>query len=113
MSFQIQQAVVFFEEVADFGINCVIGLPVGSFLGELPGPMRLQFASKLPSEDGIRQVHHCKKPVLVLELAAMKVSVEIGSSVGSRPVQDFGTVSASIDFCNSMFLLNAGLLGES
>ena len=44
----------------------------------------------------------------------MKVSVEIGSFVGSRPVGDFGTVSASVGwFRNSMFFLNARLLGES
>ena len=53
MSFQIQQVVVFFEEIVNFGISSVVEFHIDFSLGELVGPMRLQLASKLPSEDGV------------------------------------------------------------
>ena len=53
MSFKIEQALGFFEKVADFGINSAIGFPIGFLLGKLLGPVRLKLTSQLPSEDGI------------------------------------------------------------
>ena len=62
------------------------------------------------------------KSVLVLEATTMNVSVEIGSSVGSRPVQDFGTVSVSSasvigqsvgGLWNAALWMNVWLLGKS
>ena len=83
MGFKIQQVVVFFEKVANFGINFVVGFLIDFSFGEPVRPMRLKLVSQLSSEDGVREINQFRESVLVLKLAAMKVSIEIGLSVSS------------------------------